>query len=85
KASVKIKNTGKIAGTETALWYIKDEVGSISRPIKMLKHFEKVTLNAGEEKIVSFEITPTEHLSFPDKNGKMLIEKGTFELRVGNQ
>ncbi len=85
KASVKIKNTGKIAGTETALWYIKDEVGSLSRPIKSLCNFEKVSLNAGEEKIISFEIMPMEHLSFPDKNGKQLLENGTFELKVGNQ
>ncbi len=84
KATVKIKNTGKIAGTETALWYIKDEVGSISRPIKMLKHFEKVALNAGEEKIVIFEISAAEHLSFPDKNGKKLLENGDFQLFIGN-
>lgn len=85
KASVKIKNTGKIAGTETAFWYIKDEVGSLSRPVKMLQHFEKVALNAGEEKIVSFEISPSEHLSFPDKNGAKILESGQYKLIVGNQ
>lgn len=84
KATVKIKNTGKIAGTETALWYIKDEVGSLSRPIKSLHNFEKVSLNAGEEKILSFEIMPMQHLSFPDKNGKLLLENGRFVLMVGN-
>ncbi|MFZ4582859.1 MAG: fibronectin type III-like domain-contianing protein, partial [Paludibacter sp.] len=85
KASVQIKNTGKIAGTETALWFIKDEVGSLSRPLKSLRSFEKVSLNAGEEKTINFEIIPTEHLSFPDKNGKQLLENGIFELKVGNQ
>lgn len=85
KASVKIKNTGNVAGTETALWYIKDEVGSISRPVKMLRNFEKVSLNAGEEKTLSFEIMPMEHLSFPDKNGKQLLENGGFVLMVGNE
>jgi len=85
KASVKIKNTGKIAGTETALWYIKDEVGSLSRPIKSLCNFEKVSLNAGEEKIISFEIMPMEHLSFPDKNGNQLLEKGEFRVMVVNR
>jgi beta-glucosidase len=84
-ASVKIKNTSSVAGTETLLWYISDKVGSISRPVKTLKHFEKVRLNGGEAKTVNFEITPCKHLAFPTKNGYSIIENGYFVLTIGNQ
>ena len=55
--SFSIKNTGKKAGTETAQLYIQDVVGSISRPLKELKGFSKVSLAPGESKIVKFEIS----------------------------
>lgn len=85
KASVKIKNTGNTAGTETALWYLKDEVGSISRPVKSLKFFEKHDLKPGEEKTLLFEINPLEHLSFPYKTGNYLLEAGKFTLTIGDK
>ena len=82
-ATVKVKNTGKNAGTETVLWYIQDEVGSISRPIKALKNFEKLNLKADEEKMVSFEIIPSNHLSFPNKNAVIKVENGYYKIDVG--
>ena len=85
KASVKIKNAGKIRGTETALWYIKDEVGSISRPVKSLKFFEKIDLNSGEEKTIHFEINPQQHLAFPDKAGLYRLEPGRYQLIIDNK
>ncbi len=83
-ASVNVKNTGKNDGKETILWYISDKVGKITRPVKQLKHFEKITLKAGEEKTVFFRINPMETLSYPDQNGIPVIEKGGFTIQVEN-
>lgn len=84
-AQVKVTNTGSYEGMEAVLWFVSDEFGSITRPIKELQHFEKINLKPGESKIVSFPIVPSQHLSFPDKNGKILIEPGYFTLQVGDQ
>jgi beta-glucosidase len=83
KASVTIKNTGKVKGKEAVLWYLKDEVRSITPFIKKLASFEKIELGPGESKTLSFEITPSKHLTFPDENGRMLLEDGYFELEAG--
>jgi beta-glucosidase len=83
-AKVKVTNTGKIAGKESVLWFISDEYASITRPVKELAFFQKVLLQPGETKELSFTIGPRAHLSFPDKNGKILLEDGSFVLSVGN-
>jgi beta-glucosidase len=83
-AKVKVTNTGKIAGKESALWFISDDYASITRPIKELSSFQKMLLQPGESKEFSFVIIPEVHLSFPDKNGKILLEDGGFELSVSN-
>lgn len=85
KATVTVKNTGKMDGKESVLWFLTDEVRSITPPVKALKHFEKKTIKAGESETFTFEIKPNEHLSFPDEKGKKLLESGYFTLRVGNQ
>jgi beta-glucosidase len=82
---VTVKNTGKVAGKETVLWYISDPAASISRPMKELKFFEKKELNIGESMIYKFEIDPMRDLSFPDGTGKRWLEEGTFYVHVGNQ
>lgn len=82
---VKVKNTGKVAGKETVLWYISDPAASISRPMKELKFFEKKELNIGESISYKFEIDPMRDLSFPDGTGKRWLEEGTFYVHVGNQ
>jgi beta-glucosidase len=82
-ATVNVKNTGTRDGKESVLWFLQDEVGSISRPVRELKYYEKQSLKPGESKSFTFTIKPSEHLSFPDKTGKMLMEDGYFTLTVG--
>lgn len=81
-AKVKIKNIGSIIGEETAQLYIRDISGSVVRPVKELKAFEKITLNPGEEKEVLFEINE-EMLKFHIINCEFKAEKGKFEVMVG--
>ena len=76
-------NTGRISGKEVVQLYIRDMVGSITRPVKELKGFQKVYLQPGETKTVSIEITP-ESLAFWDVNMKYTVEPGEFEIMVGN-
>ena len=80
--SVNVKNTGAVAGKEVVQLYIRDVVGSITRPVQELKGFNKIELAAGESKNVSFEITP-ELLKFYNSNLKLDWESGDFEIMVG--
>ena len=82
KASVLLTNTGKLAGKETVQLYIRDVVGSVTRPVKELKGFEKIFLNPGESKTVEFSITP-EDLKFYNYDLKYDWEPGQFEIMVG--
>jgi beta-glucosidase len=83
-AKVRVTNTGKVAGKEAVLWFISDEYASITRPIRELANFQKIFLQPGESKEVSFTIDQMQHLSFPDKNGKIILEDGSFLLSVGD-
>jgi beta-glucosidase len=83
KVSVDVTNTGKVKGDEVVQMYIRDLVSSVTRPIKELKGFKRVTLEPGETKTVSLEITP-ELLKFYDINMKYVVEPGEFEIMVGN-
>ena len=80
-----ITNNSTRAGMETALWYVQDEVGTLTRPVKQLKKFQKVNLLANESKEVSFEINPNEHLWYPDENGNKILEDGYFKIMIGDQ
>lgn len=84
-ASVSITNTGTKPAQKTVLWFVRDDVASIMRPVKQLRHYEKIHLQPGETKHLQFVINPLQHLSFPDENGKKILEPGTFTLFVGNQ
>jgi len=84
KICVDVTNTSSIAGKEAVLWFISDHVGSITRPIKELAHFEKKLIQPGETKSFAFNLKPSECLTFPDKNGKILLEDGSFDIQVGN-
>ncbi len=84
-AQITITNTGDRQGTETAIWYLRDEVGTITRPVKEVKHFERVSLEPGESRTISFTIKPDEHLSFPDSNGSLLLEQGYFTLKIAGK
>lgn len=81
-ASVKLKNTGRYDGHEVVQLYIRDHVGSFTRPIKELKAFEKVFLKVGEEKILSFLID-AEMLSFYRSDLTFGAEPGTFTVMIG--
>jgi beta-glucosidase len=82
KVSVTVTNTGKRAGDETVQLYIRDLVSSVTRPIKELKDFKRISLAAGESKTVEFVIRP-EKLSFLDLNMKSVVEPGWFDVMVG--
>ncbi len=82
KVTATIKNTGKITGEEVAQLYIRDRVASIVRPVKELKGFEKIKLNAGETKTVTFTLTAAE-LGFYDDKGVFKTEPGDFDVMVG--
>jgi beta-glucosidase len=84
KATVTVKNAGAVEGKEAVLWFLFDEVGSISRPVKDLKYYEKRLLKPGESQEFSFTIDPMESLSFPNKKNETLLEDGYFTLMVGN-
>ena len=79
--SVDVTNTGNREGKEVVQLYIGDEKCSVLRPLKELKHFEKIALNAGETKTVSFTITP-EDLQFYDNGWK--TESGKFTAYIGS-
>jgi beta-glucosidase len=84
KATVTVKNTGTKSGKEAVLWFLHDEVASISRPVRDLKYYEKQLLNPGESKTFSFTIKPFDHLTFPNKKGEQILEDGYFTIMVVN-
>lgn len=77
-----IQNTSKIDGTEVVQLYIQDLVGSIVRPVKELKGFQRISLKAGESKIVEFKLT-ADDLAFYGRNLEKKAEAGDFKLWVG--
>jgi len=81
--SVTIKNTGKRKGVETAQLYVRQLVGTFTRPVRELKGFQKVELDAGEAKTITFKIGKDE-LATLDKNFKSIVEAGEFEVYVGS-
>ncbi len=83
-ASVTVKNTGLREGKEAVLWFLFDEVASISRPVRDLKYYEKKSLKPGESAVFTFVIKPSEHLWFPDSRGAKRLEDGYFTLSVQN-
>lgn len=82
KVSVKIKNTGKIAGKEVVQLYIRDLIGSVTRPVRELKGFEMIELNPNETKIVSFVIDENT-IQYYTANSKWEAEVGDFNVFIG--
>ena len=82
KVSADITNTGKMAGHEVVQLYTRDLVGSVTRPVKELKGFERIYLEPGETKTVTFDLS-TSDLKFYDINMKNNVEPGDFKLWVG--
>lgn len=81
-ATVTVTNNGKYEGKEVVQLYIRDVVGSVTRPVKELKGFQKISLKPGESKTVSFTITP-EDLKFYNYDLKFDWEAGEFQIMIG--
>ena len=81
QVSFTLANTGACAGTEVVQIYVRDLVGSITRPVKELKHFERVTLEPGESRTLTVGI-PVRDLAFVGLDGVKKVEPGEFQLWV---
>jgi beta-glucosidase len=81
-AEVTVTNTGKVAGKEVVQMYLQDVVGSTTRPLRELKGFEKIALEPGESKTVTFEITP-ELMSHYNSDLEFVAEPGEFRVSIG--
>ena len=82
EVSVDVKNSGNYDGKEVVQLYIRDVVGSVTRPMKELKGFQKVEIKKGETKTITFKLT-VEDLKFYDYNLDFVAEPGLFEVFVG--
>lgn len=80
--SVDVTNTGKRQGDEVVQLYIRDDISSVTRPVKELKGFARVTLAPGERRTVTFTVTPAE-LQFYGMDMKRVVEPGSFTLMTG--
>jgi beta-glucosidase len=82
KVSVDVENAGRRAGDEVVQLYIHDVAASVSRPVRELKGFERITLAPGERRTVSFTLAP-EQLAFYDRQMRLRVEPGAFKIFVG--
>ncbi len=78
-----IENIGKYKGDEVVQLYLHDEFASVARPIKELKRFERVTLDVGERKTVSFKLNRRD-LEFLSMDMELVVEPGRFEVLIGS-
>jgi len=82
KVSVDVTNTGAVRGDEVAQLYIHQTVSSVTRPVKELRGFQRISLNPGERKSVEFRLGPNE-LSYLNRDMKRVVEPGAFEVMAG--
>lgn len=82
--SVKVTNTGKVAGEEVVQLYLSDEKASTPRPVRQLEGFERISLKAGESRVVSFTLEPRQ-LSLINNKDQRVIEPGWFMVAVGGK
>jgi beta-glucosidase len=82
--TIPVKNTGKTAGAETVQLYISDQKSALPRPVKELKGFAKVFLEAGSSKNVSITIDKAALSYFDDKKHEWVAEPGDFEALAGS-
>ena len=83
KVMVTVKNAGTMYGEEIVQLYIRDRFSSVTRPVKELKDFARVSLAPGESKTVEFAVT-AEKLSFLDMNFRPVVEPGEFIVMAGS-
>jgi beta-glucosidase len=81
--TVEVTNTGTRAGEEIVQMYIRDRVSSVTRPVKELRGFKRISLKAGETSVVTFGIDP-EKLAFHNVEMKFVVEPGIFEIMTGS-
>ncbi|HEX3249037.1 MAG TPA: glycoside hydrolase family 3 N-terminal domain-containing protein [Pyrinomonadaceae bacterium] len=81
--SAEVENTGRRAGDEVVQLYIRDPVASMTRPVKELKGFQRVSLQPGEKRRVEFVLGP-EHLGFWNREMRYVVEPGEFRVMVGS-
>ena len=81
-AEVTVRNIGQYQGTEVVQLYVRDHVGSVTRPVKELKGFQRVTLIPGEKKTVTFNLSMDE-LKFWNIDNQKVLEPGKFTLWLG--
>lgn len=84
-AEVTVTNTGSRDGIETVLWFVRDPVARITRPLRQLKHFAAAPIAAGASRVFRFVIDPTRDLSYPDADGRRVVEPGEIRLFAGPQ
>ena len=81
--SVKVKNIGEISGDEVIQLYISDKYSSITRPVKELKAYQRVSLEPGESKEILFELNKSA-FAYYDSDMNYIVEAGDFDILVGN-
>ncbi|MBC7989511.1 MAG: glycoside hydrolase family 3 C-terminal domain-containing protein [Luteimonas sp.] len=82
EVEVRVTNTGKRAGDEVVQLYVRDDVGSVTRPVKELRGFRRIHLKPGEARTLTFKLTPDD-LSFYGLDMKRIVEPGTFTVFAG--
>jgi beta-glucosidase len=80
--SARVTNQGERPGAEVVQLYVRDLVGSVTRPVKELKGFQKISLQPGEQRTVRFEV-PVGELGFTGREMQYVVEPGDFKLWVG--
>jgi beta-glucosidase len=81
--SVKLKNTGKTAGYETVQLYVSDLNGNVLKAIKELKAFQKVFMNAGEEKTAQLKVKASDLAYFDERTMSWIVNPGKYRLSAG--
>lgn len=81
---VRVKNTGRTAGAEVVQLYVGDVVSTLDKPVKELKAFQKVFLEPGEEKEITFVLTKSDFAGYDTKVGDWTTEPGEYRLYIGN-
>lgn len=82
KVSFKVKNTGDVAGDEVVQLYLNDELSSVTTYTQVLRGFDRVRLEPGETKEISFTLTPQD-LGLWNRHDEFVVEPGFFEVRIG--
>ena len=84
KVTVRVENTGKVAGAEVVQLYVSENNPTVLRPKKELKRYEKVQLAPGEKKTISFELSKRDFAFWNDKTHAWQTNKGEYTIHVGN-